>query len=94
VRVLRTDSPAQVRRALEDVASSFRRFNGRWERFLLDFDLSYLNERRAAYNRYYVLEKECALRSTSLVKQGFQLLQPATTDDLFREFPLLPIPPI
>jgi hypothetical protein len=92
VSLAQTKSPEKLRLALEQLALSFGRFNRRWKRFVEEIELTKLNDRRAAYNRYYVLEKECALRSAALARQGFQPLPFVTTDDLFREFPLLPIP--
>jgi len=88
----RSTSRGKLRSAYNQLAASCDRFNRRWRRFLDGVDLTGLNERRAAYNRYYVLEKECALRSSALARQGFQPLPAATTDDLFREFPLILLP--
>ena len=55
-------------------------------------DLSAVNELRKGYNRYYVLEKECAVRSARIARQGFAPLPPLTTGDLVAQFPLLPVP--
>lgn len=88
----RTDSPRKLHVALSQLIHSWARFNRRWQRFVEEVELTRLNERRAAYNRYYVLEKECALRSATLARQGFRLLPAVTPDDLFREFPLIRVP--
>lgn len=92
VALAQTRSPDKLRFALQQLTLSCSRFNRRWQRFVDEIELTKLNERRAAYNRYYVLEKECALRSAALARQGFQPLSLVTTDDLFREFPLIRIP--
>ena len=57
-------------------------------------DLEPVNRLRDGYNRYYVLEKECALRSTRTAQDQFVPLPPATTADLFDRFPLLRVPNI
>ena len=51
-----------------------------------------VNELREGYNRFYVLEKEIALRSAHLARQGFRPLAPATTVELAAVLPLLPVP--
>ena len=55
-------------------------------------DLGPVNEVREGYNRYYLLEKECALRSPLLARQGFVRLNPLTVDDLAALLPPLPVP--
>lgn len=91
-RVEPTSSLRSLGRALRELQESLERFNARWNAFLPQVDLTALNEQRDAYNRYYILEKECAVRSARVARQGFVRLQPLTTDDLFQQFPLLPIP--
>jgi hypothetical protein len=71
---------------------SLQRFNRRWQEFLPTVDLTRVNDLRAGYNRYYVLEKECAVRSAALARRGFTPLEPFTTDQLFALMPLLPVP--
>jgi hypothetical protein len=51
-----------------------------------------LNELRDGYNRYYLLEKECAIRSVALARRGFTPLPPLTLDDLAVLLPPLPVP--
>jgi len=51
-----------------------------------------VNEAREGYNRYYLLEKECAMRSARLARQGFKRLTPFTLDELMRMLPDLSIP--
>jgi hypothetical protein len=74
------------RRSLEALRITIVRFNRRWQSYLCALDL------RDGYNRYYLLEKECAMRSARLARQGFRRLAPITTDELFALFPLLPVP--
>jgi hypothetical protein len=87
-----TTSARTLRHALRELHESLERFNQRWREFLASVDLSAINELREGYNRYYVLEKECAVRSPRVARQGFVPLQPLTLDDLASQFPLLPVP--
>jgi hypothetical protein len=87
-----TASSRRLRRAFEELRSSLERFNRRWREFVGGLDLSALNDLRDGYNRYYVLEKECALRSAQLARRGFRPLSPLTLDDLTTLLPPLPVP--
>jgi hypothetical protein len=87
-----TTSARVLRRALHELYESLQRFNVRWQAFLTSVDLTAINELREGYNRYYVLEKECAVRSARVARQGFAPLPPLTLDDLASHFPLLPVP--
>jgi hypothetical protein len=87
-----TSSQRALRRALRELCESLEGFNRRWARFLGEVDLSWVNELRDGYNRYYVIEKECALRSPQLARQGFRPLPPATAADLEALLPPLPGP--
>jgi hypothetical protein len=87
-----TSSSHVLRRALRELHESLERFNQRWQTFLAGVDLTAVNELREGYNRYYVLEKECAVRSARIARQGFAPLPPVTLDDLVSQFPLLPVP--
>jgi hypothetical protein len=86
-----TSSPRALRRAAVVLQSSIWRFNQRWASFLAELDLAPINKQRDDYNRYYVLEKECALRSPRLAREGFRQLQPLTMDALAALFPPLPV---
>jgi len=92
VAVASTTSARRLHLALQQMNGSFTRFNRRWEQFLLEMDLSEINRLRAGYNQYYVLEKECMLRSAKVAREGFRPLPPVTAADLFEAFPLLRIP--
>jgi hypothetical protein len=87
-----TTSLRPLRRALGELHESLERFNERWRAFLANMDLSAVNELRDGYNRYYVLEKECAVRSARIARQGFVPLQPLTTEEVAAQLPLLPVP--
>jgi hypothetical protein len=87
-----TASPRRLRRALRELCESLERFNQRWVAFLHSVDLGPINELRAGYNRYYILEKECAVRSPVLARQGFCRLEPLTTAELAALVPPLPVP--
>ena len=78
-------------RALRELARSVERFNTRWAAFLSTVDLGEINRLREGYNRYYLLEKECALRSAALAQIGFNSLPALRREDLTSLFPPLPI---
>jgi hypothetical protein len=84
-------SPRKLRQALCELQESVERFNCRWRRFLSEVDLTAVNELRDGYNRCYILEKECALRSARLARIGFQPMKPVTVEDLLALLPLLPL---
>jgi hypothetical protein len=86
-----TSSVRKLRRALAELNESIELFNSRWQAFLAGVDLGHVNALRDGYNRYYLLEKECAMRSPRLARQGFKPMAPLTTDDLARVLPLLPV---
>jgi hypothetical protein len=83
---------AEVAQALTELARSFERFNRRWMEFVNVLDLAHVNELRDGYNRFYVLEKECALFSARLAREGFVPLPPVELKDVLDVFPLLKIP--
>lgn len=85
-------SSRRLRRMVRETCESLERFNRAWLHYLNGIDLMSVNREIEAYNRYYLLEKECALRSPRLVRQGYRPLAPLSIDDLFAQFPLLPVP--
>jgi hypothetical protein len=87
-----TASSRALRRALRELCESIERFNRRWQLFIPAADLSHVNELRDGYNRFYLLEKECAVRSPRLARQGFHRCEPLTTADLAEQLPPLPVP--
>ncbi|HZT81165.1 MAG TPA: hypothetical protein VFA26_13115 [Gemmataceae bacterium] len=92
VPVRPTSSEAALRRAVGELGESIERFNRRWVAFLARADLAPVNEAREAYNRYYVVEKECALRGSPGARPGFRPLPPFTREELERMLPPLPVP--
>lgn len=87
-----TNSPRVLRQALTQLIDSLERFNSRWRAYLGKLDLTPINDLRAGYNRYYVLEKACALRSDLLARANFlplPMLDPATLE---QALPPLPVP--
>jgi hypothetical protein len=91
-RIEPTTSARALRRALDALIESVERFNRRWREFMPTVELKEVNELRDGYNRYYLLEKECAVRSPHVARQGFRKLEPLTVADLFEHLPLLPVP--
>ena len=81
-----------LRSRLQSLIESITRFNRRWVHFLQKLDLGEVNAQVAAYNRYYLLEKECAMRSPRLAAKGFVPACELTREELGRRFPLLPMP--
>jgi hypothetical protein len=51
-----------------------------------------VNRFRDGYNRYFLLEKECALGPVRLMPQLFRKLAPLTPTDVLAELPLLRMP--
>ena len=92
VPVAPATSERQKQNALNDVYQSFHRFNRRWNEFVNKQDLSRINRLRENYNKYYVFEIDCAFWSTPVAEQGFVPVLPVSTDDLFSQYPLLPVP--
>ncbi|QDV35151.1 hypothetical protein [Tautonia plasticadhaerens] len=86
-------APGRRRRAVaRDLAASVERFNRRWARFVEELDLGPVNRRIEDYNRYYVLEKECALGSHRIAARLFRPVDPLSADDLLARHPPLPTP--
>jgi hypothetical protein len=85
-----TSSARVLRRALRELLESIERFNQRWRESVPAIDCSEVNRLRADYNRYYVLEKECAVRSARVARMGFVRLEPVTHADVLTRLPLLP----
>jgi hypothetical protein len=92
VAIVPTTSLRTLRRALKALRDSIARFNSHWQGFLASVDLDSVNALREGYNRHYLLEKECALRSPRLARIGFRQLEPLKIDELAALFPLLPVP--
>jgi hypothetical protein len=87
-----TSSARALRQALAELTGSIERFNRRWQEFLRGVDVAPVNALREGYNRYYVLEKECAVRSAGVARHGFRRLEPLTVDELAALLPPLPVP--
>jgi hypothetical protein len=87
-----TSNASHLRQALAEVRDTIERFNERWRDFIARLDLDHVNEIREHYNRYYLLEKECALGSSRVARAGFQKLNPLQPDDFLKILPLLPVP--
>lgn len=68
------------------------RFNRLWRRAPAEMNFDSINKIREGYNRYYLLEKECAVGAACLSRQEFRRLELVTPEMMLREFPTLPIP--
>jgi hypothetical protein len=87
-----TRSLRRLKRQLRELCSSLHLFNERWLTFIAQVDLSEVNARREGYNRYYVLEKACALRSDLLARHGFVPHSLMNAEELLAHLPTLPVP--
>jgi hypothetical protein len=80
------------RRVLRTLCASVERFNRRWHNYIAALDLSVVNALRDGYNRYYLLEKECAVGPARLLPQLFRRLEPVTAGEMLDRLPPLPVP--
>jgi len=87
-----TSSPRVLRRTLAELIADLENFNRQWQAFLPTVDLGEINKQREDYNRYYLLEKECAVRSPRVARLGYRPLAPATVEEIAQALPLLPVP--
>lgn len=81
-------APAEV--AWRDLLASLARFNRRWASHVERIDTREANKQIDDYNRHYLFEKECALRSASLAARGYRPIEPVTTEWILTRLPLLP----
>lgn len=91
-RIEPTRAERALRRAATALLESIERFNRRWPEYLMTVELGEVNRLRDGYNRYFLLEKECAVRSYRLAAQGYQKLEMLTPGHLLEALPLLPVP--
>ncbi len=85
--------PSRRRRAVgHDLIASLQRFNRRWAAALDALDLGPIHRMVADYNRYYLLEKECALGSARLARHQFVAKEPIRLEDLRATHPELTVP--
>lgn len=87
-----TTSRRVLRNATQDLVEAMARFNAGWTKWIAKLDLRPVNQARDAYNRYYLLEKECAFGAAAIARRDYQQLEPITLDDVARKFPLLSVP--
>jgi hypothetical protein len=87
-----TTSVRTLRGALRDLIEAMQTFNARWQRWLAELDLTAVNKAREDYNRYYVIEKECALGSAVVARRDFKALPAITRGDVEGQLPLLTLP--
>src|SRR5262249_16314949 len=90
--IRRTVSVSQLQSALGELIESIRNFNRRWADFARSVDLTALNKLREGYNLYYVFEKECAVRSSSVARQCFRPLEMLTYNHILARFPFVTVP--
>ena len=86
-----TTSERILRGALHDLCGAMERFNRRWSRWLAEADQAAVNKARDDFNRFYLIEKECAVGAV-LARRDFVPLVPLTREDLAMHLPLLTVP--
>ena len=79
----------RIRKSTRSVA----RFNKRWEQWLDEeageAELDAVNEQIEAYNRFFPVERQAAVKHVALHKLDFEPKEPVTRDDLLAKFPFL-----
>lgn len=75
--------------AAKELVASVERFNRRWSRFLDELPVDRFNAMIDGYNRYYLLEKECAFGSARLAARSFRPHERLTPEVLRGMHPLL-----
>ena len=88
----RPETPRRRRAIARDLVSSLQRFNRRWSAAFDALDLDPLNRLVDGYNRYYLLEKECAFGSARLARHRFTPREPLSRDEIWAQHPELPVP--
>jgi hypothetical protein len=82
--------PARPKRVLADLARTMQVFEERWERYLAVVDLDEVNRLIDDYNAKYLIEKECAFRSSRAAARGFRSMCRLDRAWLASRFPPLP----
>jgi hypothetical protein len=90
--VERTTSARMLWWALRELIVSLERFNSRWLAWVAELDPGPVNEAREGYNRFYLVEKEAALRNPTLARRGYQPLGPLTAGEVLGHLPVLFVP--
>jgi hypothetical protein len=85
-------TPRRRRAIGRDLIASVDRFNRRWDGLLQGIQLDAINTLVDHYNRYYLLEKECVLRSSRLAARLYTPRPRVTVDALRESYPPLPLP--
>ncbi len=88
----RAAPPRKLRSAARELVASVERFNRRWVRFLDGLNYEPINALVERYNRYYLLEKECTLRSARLAARHFEPKPHVSGETLRERHPALPVP--
>jgi hypothetical protein len=92
-----SDQEAPPRRQVavaRNLVASVNRFNRRWDKFITEINLDFINRSIDQYNHYYVLEKECCLGSARLAARHFVPRPLVSPENLLADYPLLPVPKV
>lgn len=81
---------SQIQAAIDQLTTAFERFNTGWSDYVTGLNYDHVNNMRRQYNRWYVIEKECALQSFRTATTGFKPLPMVTVEDVTARLPLLP----
>ena len=89
---LRAARATKRQAAARTIVTCIQRFNQIWSLYLESIPLDRINHTIQQYNRWYMLEKECALGSARLASQMFTPRTLITLDRLRDQYPELRIP--
>jgi hypothetical protein len=89
IRIIPLLWPVRPKRVLSELIATIPRFNDRWSTWLGAVDLDAVNQLIGAYNRHYLVEKECAFRSAPAAGRGFRPMPLVRRADILNDHPLL-----
>lgn len=75
---------------LRELSSAIERFEPSWTKYVESVDLTSIDHLIESYNRYYLLEKECAFRSPRAAARGFTPMSPYDRTRLRHRYAPLP----
>lgn len=87
-----TTSARALSGAVAELKEALEAFNARWEKVLAKVDVGPVNAARDAYNRYYIVEKECALGASRAIREGFRAVPPLTPEEVRALSPTVSLP--
>ncbi|MBY0588662.1 hypothetical protein K2X85_15930 [bacterium] len=89
IRVIPLLWPIRPKRLFADLSLSIQQFNQRWHQWIHAINLARTNALIDDYNRHYLIEKECAFRSTRAAGRGFLPKAPIEREPFLLRYPFL-----